>query len=147
MKPILETKRLYLKPFTDNDFELLYKIRSSAEVMKYISSGVRTSEQVNQELSEEIAHQQKYGYSKWACFDKVSNEFVGRAGFSMMDNGQVEVGYGFLPEYWGKGYATESLNALLKWGLANIDSPEIIAFTSSENLASKRVIEKCGMKL
>jgi ribosomal-protein-alanine N-acetyltransferase len=146
MIKILETARLYFRPFTDTDFGLLYQIRGSSEVMKYIHDGARSPEAVKQELLDEIEHQKKYGFSKWACFGKESSEFVGRAGFSVMDNNQVEVGYGFLPEHWGNGYATEVLNALLEWAFANIDIPEIVACTSSDNLASKRVIEKCGMK-
>jgi RimJ/RimL family protein N-acetyltransferase len=63
-----------------------------------------------------------------------------------MENGQVEIGYGFLPEYRDKGYATETLDTMLKWAFINIYVPEIIAFSHKDNLASKRVIEKCGMK-
>jgi RimJ/RimL family protein N-acetyltransferase len=143
---IVESERLYFRPFTENDFELLYQMRGSPVVMQYIPGGARSYKQVRQDLLEAIAHQVKYGYSKWACFLKSTDEFVGRAGFSRMDNGQVEVGYGFLPEYWGQGFATEALTALLAWAGDNIDIPELTAFASKDNLASKRVLKKCGMQ-
>ncbi|MFN7039214.1 MAG: GNAT family N-acetyltransferase [Alphaproteobacteria bacterium] len=81
------------------------------------------------------------------AFLKESDEFLGRAGFSVMDNGEVEVGYGFLREYWGKGYATESLNALLNWAFSNLTVPRIIAFTNSNNIVSIKILKKCGMEL
>lgn len=113
---ILETHRLYFRPFTVNDFDLLYSIRGNSDIMKYIAPA-KTKHEVTNELLVEIEHQKECGFSKFACFLKENDAFIGRAGFSVMENGEVEVGYGFLPEYWGKGYATETLEALLEWAL------------------------------
>jgi RimJ/RimL family protein N-acetyltransferase len=114
--------------------------------MRYIPGGAFSFEQAKEGLLAEIAHQERYGFSKWAVYIKDTGEFIGRAGFAVTESGEVEVGYGFLPAHWGKQYASETLKVLLEWAGRNIQAPEIIAFTSIENLASQRVLEKCGMK-
>jgi RimJ/RimL family protein N-acetyltransferase len=146
MLKILETSRLYFRAFTPQDLDIYYQIRGNNEVMKYIPGGARTIEDTQQDLLDEIEHQQKYGFSKWACFLEETNEFIGRAGFSMLDSKEVEVGYGFLPEYWGNSYATETLSALLNYSKININTSKILGFTHPDNMVSKKVLEKSGMK-
>lgn len=65
----------------------------------------------------------------------------------MLENNEVEVGYLLHKNYWGKGYATEALNALLNWAKKNIKRQYIIAFAPTHHVASQRVMEKCGMTL
>lgn len=142
---ILSTQRLSLRPFTLNDLDLLYKLNSDPVVMQYIPSGVRTIEETYIDLQDDVAHQEKHGFSKWAVFLKDSSKFIGRAGWAWMETTkEVEVGFRLLPQYWGNGFATEILEALLSWGRINISFP-LIAFTYPENSASIHVLEKVGM--
>ena len=57
-----------------------------------------------------------------------------------------DVGYRLLPKYWGKGYATEACNAALKYGFNTLKLDEIIGTANVDNKASRRVLEKCGLK-
>jgi ribosomal-protein-alanine N-acetyltransferase len=142
---ILSTKRLTLRPYTLSDVELLYKLHSNPSVMQYIPSGIRTFEETCLDLREDVAHQEKHGFSKWAVFSKDTGDFAGRAGWASMDtSNEVEVGFKFLPQYWGNGFATEVLKALLSWGKTNIPHP-LIAFAYPENNASIQVLKKSGM--
>lgn len=141
----LVTERLNLRPFTINDIDLLYPLHSNAEVMQFIFSGVMSREEAYQGLQEDILHEEKYGFSKWAVFLKDTNEFIGRAGWAKWgSNNEVEVGFKFFPQYWNQGFASEVLQALITWGKIHL-SFKMIAFAFVENKASFHVIEKSGM--
>ncbi len=75
---------------------------------------------------------------------------MGRAGFGVVENDEVELGYKFLPNFWGKGYATEIAFALKDWGIKNIPSQfmpknRILGFAHLDHIASQKVLEKIGM--
>lgn len=86
------------------------------------------------------------GLPCFVIFDKVSKEFLGRCGFGPIETGEIEVGYLITRKFWGIGYASEALNALLDWSKKNIEADYIIAFAPLRHEASQRVMEKCGMK-
>ena len=75
-----------------------------------------------------------------------TNRAVGGAGCKGMpdESGRIEIGYGLSLEARGKGYATELVGALVGWLLAQTEVSVVTAETSVENLASQRVLEKCG---
>lgn len=75
------------------------------------------------------------------------NIFLGRCGFALLEDGEIEIGYSLHKNYWGRGYATEALNALLNWAKKNINKQYILAFAPISHIASQRVMEKCGMIL
>ena len=79
---MLITKRLYLRPFTINDLEYLYLLHSNSEVAKSTIDGVQSIDVVKKHLDDFIQHQKQYGFSQWAVFEKDSEQFVGRAGFT-----------------------------------------------------------------
>ncbi len=142
---MLSTKRLTLRPFTLSDIELLYKLHSNPAVMQYIPSGIRTMDETWIDLHEDIEHQKKHGFSKWAIFARETGDFIGRAGWATMGTtGEAEVGFKFLPQYWGNGFATEALEALMAWGKTHISCP-LIAFAYPDNNASIQVLKKSGM--
>lgn len=60
------------------------------------------------------------------------------------DDGSVEIGYGILTEYQGRGYATEAVEAMVSWALCQPEVRRVEAETEPENQASQRVLEKCG---
>ena len=70
---------------------------------------------------------------------------IGDLCFKGLDsNGVAEIGYGILEEYQGRGYATEAVEAALRWAFQNPNVTAIEAETEDDNAASKRVLEKCG---
>ncbi|MBR0237560.1 MAG: GNAT family N-acetyltransferase [Thermoguttaceae bacterium] len=70
---------------------------------------------------------------------------IGDLCFKGLDSsGVAEIGYGILEEYQGQGYATEAVEAALRWAFQNPNVTVIEAETDDDNAASKRVLEKCG---
>ena len=146
---ILETERLLLREITPEDFEDLFTMNSDPVVMKYVGDGsTRSHEQMIVELDMLISHYtRKPGLGIWATILKETNAFVGASGLVYYDNTpEIEIGYRILKDYWNKGYATEASFGLLKYGFENLGLNRLVSSAHTENLASRRVMEKIGMK-
>ncbi len=142
----LETSRLYLRPLVQTDLEDLCVLDSDANVRAFFPEGVLSSAQVQIELDRHLQSWENVGFGIFGVIHKANHSFIGRAGFAQLKNGIVEIGYLFLPEYWGQGYATEATQALLPWGLEHIPVDHIVGFAPCDHYASRRVLEKCGMQ-
>lgn len=142
----LETPRLLVQPFTLEDLDNLVELHSNPEVNRYLlPMGAWSKEIAAAKLKRFIAHEETYGYSKFKVSLK-DGTFIGRAGFELWEEtGEIEFGYSFKQEYWGKGYATEAAHKLVKWIFETTDLEHIIGMVSLENVASRKVLEKIGM--
>lgn len=143
----IETARLYLRQFTSKDIDDLYAIYSNSEVMKYITQGIRNREETAADLFDIIADWEKHGFGLWAIVDPETNRLIGDGGLRFLDNtSEVEVGYLLAKAYWGKGLATEIAAASIKYGFEVLQLDKIVAVADPKNIASRRVMEKVGMK-
>jgi len=87
------------------------------------------------------------GWGVWLVISKDSKEAIGDIGFKGQPVDEtVEVGYGFLPEAQNKGYATESVKALIDWAFSTNEVKQVIAECHKENQPSIKVLEKLGMQ-
>ncbi|GGE62722.1 GNAT family N-acetyltransferase [Priestia taiwanensis] len=88
------------------------------------------------------------GWGIWFVVEKESNRIIGDIGFKGKPDANkiVEVGYGFLEEYWNRGYATEAVTTLVDWAFQTSEVDRVIAETLHDNIGSIRVLEKLGMK-
>jgi ribosomal-protein-alanine N-acetyltransferase len=144
---MLETKRLIIRPFVEEDFEMLCALRSDAEVMKYIGLEYMTPEKIADRLRFYIQSQKRHGFSLSAVILKETDEMIGWAGLQYLDStDDVEVGYGFDKPYWGKGFATEAAAAWLRYGFEEAGLERIVAVAMPENRGSRHVMEKLGMR-
>jgi ribosomal-protein-alanine N-acetyltransferase len=144
-KYFLQTKRLGLRLLKQEDIEHLIGLESDPEVQKYSQYGIKNREKTEAIINAFICDYEKNGLPCLLVFNLVSDEFMGRAGFIFLE-GNVEVGYTLHKKFWGKGYATEVLTALLEWARINISTNNIFACVDINNKASVRVLEKCGME-
>lgn len=88
--------------------------------------------------------EQREWYAVWLIQLK-TGERIGDLSFKGLSaNGVVEIGYGLLPEYWGKGYATEAVTAAVEWASRQPGVKQIEAETEPGNTASQRVLAKSG---
>jgi ribosomal-protein-alanine N-acetyltransferase len=143
--PEIETARLRLRHFTLDDFDTLFRLYSNTEVMRYLSP--RTKEQTQASLLKHIQHWQKHNFGMWAVVHKDSGTMIGRCGLGFLDNTpEVELGYVLDKSYWNMGLGTEASHATLKYGFLTVQLDRIVAIARPENIASRRVIEKVGMK-
>lgn len=151
MNKILETKRLILREFIKEDVINLYQLDNNPQVMKYISS-YKGEEKSKDDCKKVIEKQIDYyktnkGLGIWPTILKENNDFIGWTTLKYLENtNNVEIGYRYLPEYWNNGYATEMCQALINYGFNQIGLDEIVAVAMPENIASRRVMEKIGMK-
>ncbi len=146
--PEIETLRLQLRHCTFADEDELARIRGDAEVMRFIGDRKPQSrEQVKELLYEITNHWQKHGFGRWAVVDKADNQFIGLCGLNYLDNTEeIEIGYLLAKPAWGKGIATEAAKACLRYGFEELQLEQIVAVAFPENIASRKVMEKLGMK-
>jgi len=89
-------------------------------------------------------------YSEWVRLiaHRADNLTIGSIGFKEPPNptGTIEIGYDIVPEYWGRGYATEAARALIEWAFTQPGVKRVTAECLSDNAASIRVLEKAGMR-
>jgi RimJ/RimL family protein N-acetyltransferase len=153
MRVFLETDRLILRQFTEADVDALVELDSDPDVMRFINGGRPTA---REEIREDIlpaflAYYQRYaGYGFWAAVEKTTGEFLGWFHLRPPRGagpGEVELGYRLRRSAWGKGYATEGSRALIDKGFTELGVQRVVAETMAVNLASRRVMEKAGLKL
>ncbi len=149
----LETERLILRKFEETDAERMFLMDSHPEVMRYIGipplSDIRETEKI---ITMILQQYKDHGVGRLAVIEKKSNLLIGWSGLKLLTqevNGYKNVydlGYRFLPEYWGKGYASESAKASLDFGFNGLKIDIIYAHAHSENHASNHVLRKLGFR-
>jgi len=146
----IETERLIIRPFQAIDLDENYnQIYGSAEVMRYLGDGkLRTREDAERSMNRFVEYGIEHGYTIWAVIDKESQRFLGHCGLIQLRNEPetVEVAYAFGKPYWGKGFATESARACLRYGFEVAKLDRIIGLTYPENKPSQHVLQKIGMQ-
>ena len=93
------------------------------------------------------AHWAAHGWGPWAFLNKETGGFVGRGGLRAVvleGHETVEVGYALLPEFWGRGFATEMARESVRVAFAVLGLPELVAYTLETNFASQNVLRKAG---
>jgi RimJ/RimL family protein N-acetyltransferase len=140
------TQRLALRPPTLDDLPAWHAIYLDAEEVWY--GAPRSSLDENRtRLERQIAHFEEHGFGMCAVALAASGETIGTAGLQHLEGGpEVEVGYRFLKEHWGHGYATESARASIAFGFDEVGLERIVAVALESNVASRRVLEKCGLR-
>ena len=148
-----ETECLILRDFHKSDAEDLFEIDSNPEVHKYLGNNpVKHIDQILEVINSVQMQYQQNGIGRWSTIEKSSGKFIGWSGLKYVSESQInqtsyyDVGYRFHPDYWGKGYATESGRASLKFGFEVLDLTEVRGSCHEENIASRKSLEKCGLR-
>lgn len=150
----IETKNLILREIEITDTGDLYRLDSDPLVHKYLGNKPISCIGKAREYIDYIRMQyDKYGIGRWATIEKSSGDFIGWSGLKMNFeqelNGHInyyDVGYRFIPQYWGKGYATESSIAARDYFFKNYPDQKLCGLADIENGASCRVLEKIGLE-
>jgi RimJ/RimL family protein N-acetyltransferase len=140
----LRTERLLLRTPTLDDLDAWHAVYLDAEEVWYGTP--RSSREANRaKLLRQIAHHEQHGFGM--CSVELSGETIGAAGLQPLESGpEIEVGYRFLKEHWGHGYATEAAEASIAFGFDELGLDRIVAVALESNVASRRVLEKCGLR-
>jgi len=144
------TERLLLREITWNDLESIHRLHSVPEVDEYNTLGIPGDIEETRELMRpDIEAKGKDPQSRytWRIILKNSGEFIGLAGITLSNNKfrLGEIYYKLLPEYWGKGYATEVARQLIITGFDTFHLHKVEAGVATGNERSIRVLEKVGM--
>lgn len=142
----LISKRLGFRMLEDQDLQNLMRLDMNPDVRAFFPEGVSTPEQLREKIVRSRTSFLQKGFGEFSVTDLKTNEFLGRAGFAALKNGEVEVGYLLLKEHWGKGIATEALGALLDWAGKTLPVPRILAYAPIKHHASIGVMKKAGMR-
>ena len=153
VQTFLETERLVLRRFTEDDVDNLVELDSDPQVMHFVTGGRPTPRDdiESDVLPAFLGYYERFaGYGFWAAIEKSSGRFVGWFHLRPAkgaDPDEVELGYRLRRSAWGKGYATEGSRALIDKGFAELGVERVVAFTMVVHIASRRVLEKAGLRL
>jgi RimJ/RimL family protein N-acetyltransferase len=145
----IRTERLVIRAFVpDEDAAEMTRVYCDPEVMRYVPGGALPDERaVRKALERYVSEQDEFGFSSWGVVERASGRLIGDAGFAFYDPPhEVELGYTFAREYWGKGYATEAARACLRAWREHLGRSRIVALVDAGNEASLRVPERIGMR-
>jgi len=142
----LETERLILRMWRDDDFEAYAGIYADPEVTRYLMPArPLTRSEAWGYFVYLVGHWHLRGYGHWAVEEKSSGELIGRIGFAYPDGWPgIELGWILGRKYWGRGYATEGARQALKYAFAEMGQDHIISLIQPENRSSIRVAERLG---
>lgn len=145
--PVLETNRLVLRKVEKGDANSILKYMSDKEVMKYY--GLEPFKTISDALSEISWYQsilnEKTGI-RWGITLKGEDEVIGSCGFLNMisQHYRTEIGYELSKSYWGKGIASEALEAVIRYGFEHLKLQRIEALIEPPNTPSQKLAEKQG---
>ena len=144
----METLRTILKKLDAGSFDYFFKLNGNEEVMRLISGKALSRDEALQKFEQVIKinnENDDTGY--FGICLKGKGDFIGYGKMVMTETDEAEIGYSFLPEYWGRGYASEISEKLVEHArnLGYIKS--LIAIIDPENTASRKILIKSGFFL
>ncbi|MBO2616678.1 GNAT family N-acetyltransferase [Shewanella algae] len=144
------TDRLRIRTLTAQDWPAFLALHCDPEVGRFVREP-EPQEQIKAKF-EQRSQPWRYESGDWLTLvieELGSDCFVGLTGFYCVDPelAQAEVGYLLHPDMQGKGYATESLRGVIDWGCLSFNIHKFIGHCANDNLASVKVMEKCGFEL
>ena len=146
--PILQTDRLILRQLRHEDAESIVALFSSPEVLAYLDlETIENREQAIGMIDWFAGLFAQKESLQWSVTLK-DGTWIGTCGNYAWDreSRKIEIGYNILPVYWGKGYATEAMHAILRWSFENMDLHRVQGDCTAGNIASERVMLKCGFQ-
>ena len=147
-KIVIETERLYLREYTNQDIDDLYEILSDKKTMKYYPKPY-DKEKTAYWIKWNTDNYKKYGFGLWAIELKENGKFIGDCGLTIqnIDGEQLpEIGYHINKHYWRKGYGKEAARAVRDWAFSNTEYDELYSYMDGDNLPSYSTAIANGMK-
>ncbi|MEH6534799.1 MAG: GNAT family N-acetyltransferase [Psychroserpens sp.] len=156
MEFYIETERLIMRELLPSDVDGIFELDGNTEVHKYLGNNPITTKTQAEKIIAFIREQYlERGIGRFATIEKSSGDFIGWSGFKLNtgDNETLgskrdfyDIGYRFIPKYWGKGYATESSLAVLNYGFQKLKLDVVFGAAEVDNIASNKILQKIGLQ-
>lgn len=145
---ILETERLILRPFEENDFEAVHSYASIAENIQYMVWGPNEESHTKAFISQAIAKSKEISCSnyQYAAVLKSSGKLIGACDIAIWGEDEAGIGWILHRDYWKQGFGTEMGSRILEFGFEELRLHRIVAHCDTENYGSYRVMERIGMR-
>jgi len=154
VKSIIETERFLIRPLIAEDATGIFELDSNPNVHTYLGNKpIKTLEEAKNVILFIQKQYKDVGIGRWAIIEKTTSSFVGWTGFKYIAvpvNSHVnyyDLGYRLIERYWEKGVATETAKACLKYAFEVLNLTEVYGICDVNNIASKNILEKCGLQL
>lgn len=145
----LQTDRLLLRGWRETDRDPFARMNADPRVMEHFPA-LLTREESDALIVRAEAHFAAHGFGPWAVELRSTGAFLGFIGlvvplFAAHFTPCIEIGWRLAADYWGCGLATEGAHRVLRHAFTEMDLQEVVSFTNSANIRSRRVMEKLGM--
>jgi RimJ/RimL family protein N-acetyltransferase len=147
--PTLETERLMLRSFREDDVDAMAQLFANPDFMRF-SLGVFTERKQTIDFIEKVMGWDRASMpSQFAVLVRGEHAIIGYCGFHHHPEvpEEVEIGYRLHPDYWNRGLISEAARTVRDYGFAGLKLPRVISLVHPENMPSRRVAEKNGMKV
>jgi RimJ/RimL family protein N-acetyltransferase len=150
----LRTERLVLRRFTEADVDNLVELDSDPGVMRFLTGAPTPREVIEAETLPGFLAASDGRLGSWAAVERSTDAFVGwfqlrrpQWPLEPLGDDDAELGYRLRTSCWGKGYGTEGTLALIRKAFTELGVGRVVATTMAVNIASRRVMEKAGLRL
>lgn len=145
--PTIDTQHLILRSWKLDDADRLWEVLQEPGILEYFPPMQPSRPGMDRYINRHLGYWNDLQYGHWAVTLKENHQVIGWCGLEFLpDTNETEVGYLLSHTTWGKGYATEAAKEAVAYGMKTVKLPGIVALTDPRNIASQRVLEKCGLK-
>ncbi len=148
-RPVIETDRLTLRKFTEDDAAFILRLLNEPSFLEYVGDkGVRTLDDARQYIREgPVASYKQHGFGLYLVQHDKDGSSIGMCGLLKRDTlDDPDIGFGFIPEFWSQGFATEAARAVLDRAKSQHGLSRVVAITASHNSASIQVLKNIGLR-
>ena len=142
---LIETKRMFLRQWVPDDWKRFRPLGTDPRVLEHLTTEPWSDERIQRFINRGIEVAKERGWILWPVIHREDAELIGFCGFSDEFSPEVEIGWRFRPEYWGKGLATEAAKAVMQYGFETFGFERLVCVTQAANSRSIRVAGKLGM--
>jgi RimJ/RimL family protein N-acetyltransferase len=147
---VIRTNRLLLREYVENDWQAVLAYQQNPKYLKYYQWTERSTEEVREFVAMFLDYQQENPRLnlQLALTLKSTDQLIGSCGIRMIsrESHEADIGFEVDPDFWGQGYASEAAGAIVRYGFDELRLHRIWARCIADNLSSRRVLEKLGMR-
>ena len=144
MAPVLETERLRLRQWRNDDLDAFAVFTGDSVATRFVG-GTFSREDTWRRIAMFLGHWELRGFGNWAIEEKASGALVGYSGLWRPEGWpEPEVMWGLVPKYQGRGFATEAAGRARAFAYETLRWPTVVSYIAAENVPSRKVAERLG---